>query len=210
MTLIGGGPVPPERLAEALRLAPEAYAADGGGDVAPPPGHRIRAIIGDMDSLADAGAQTARGVPVHPIAEQDSTDLEKCLYSIVAPLYLGVGFLGGRVDHELAALNAVAKNPGKSLILIGREDICLRCPEGGLRFDAGEGDRVSLFPMGPARGTRSSGLRWPVTGLDFAPWDRVGTSNMARGGPVEIGFEGGPVLVILPAAYLGRIADGPR
>ena len=201
--------MPPEGLAAALRRAPEAYAADGGGDVALPPGHRIRAVIGDMDSLRDAEAASARGIPVHPIAEQDSTDLEKCLYSIAAPLYRGVGFLGGRVDHELAALNAVAKNPGKRLILIGREDICLRCPEAGLRFEAERGDRVSLCPMGPARGTRSFGLRWSVTGLDFAPWDRIGTSNMARGGPVEIRFEGGPMLVILPAAHLGRVADQP-
>ena len=201
--------MPPEGLAAALRRAPEAYAADGGGDVALPPGHRIRAVIGDMDSLRDAAAARARGIAVHPIAEQDSTDLEKCLSSIAAPLYLGVGFLGGRVDHELAALNAVAKAPGKRLILIGREDVCLRCPEAGLRFAAEAGDRVSLFPMGAAVGTACSGLRWPVTGLDFAPWDRIGTSNMALGGPVEIRFRGGPMLVILPAAYLDRIADRP-
>ena len=174
----------------------------------PPPGHRLRAVIGDMDSLRDPAALAAAGVALRRIAEQDSTDLEKCLYSIAAPLYLGVGFLGGRLDHELAALNAVAKNPDRRLILIGREDLCLLVPAAGLAFEAAAGDRVSLFPMGPCRGTRSTGLRWPVTGLDFAPGERVGTSNAATGGPVAIGFDGGPMLAILPAAYLGRLARG--
>jgi thiamine pyrophosphokinase len=193
-------------LAAALGLAPEVYAADGGGDVTLPSGHGLRAVIGDMDSLRDAAALDARGVALHPIAEQESTDLEKCLYSIAAPLYLGVGFLGGRVDHELAALNALAKNPEKRLILIGREDLCLLCPAEGLRFEAEEGDRVSFFPMGLTRGTLSTGLRWPVTGLDFAPSARVGTSNSATGGPVEVRFNGAPMLAILPVSYLPRIA----
>ena len=33
VTLVGGGPVDPGQLAAALALAPEAVAADGGGDV---------------------------------------------------------------------------------------------------------------------------------------------------------------------------------
>ena len=38
MTLVGGGPVAPRQLEAALALAPEAVAADGGGDVALPGG----------------------------------------------------------------------------------------------------------------------------------------------------------------------------
>lgn len=161
-----------------------------------------------MDSLDDADRLAAAGVALHPVPEQDSTDLEKCLHSIDAPLYLGVGFLGGRVDHELAALNALARCPGKRLILIGRGDLCFRCPERGTRMMAKEGDRVSFFPFGATRGAHSIGLRWPVTGLDFAPDGRVGTSNAALGGPLEARFEGGPMVVILPRRYLGQaVAD---
>ncbi|TPE53542.1 thiamine diphosphokinase [Amaricoccus solimangrovi] len=204
VTLVGGGPVTPAALAAALALAPEVYAADGGGDVALPAGHRLRAIIGDIDSLGSDPAREG-APPVHRIAEQDTTDLEKCLYSIEAPLYLGVGFLGGRVDHELAALNALARHPERRMILIGESDLCLRCPEAGLRLSAEAGERVSLFPMGPARGTRSVGLTWPVTDLELAPAGRIGTSNSALGGPLEIGFSGGPVLVILPVGHLGQV-----
>lgn len=202
VTLIGGAPAGPGLLARALARAPEAYAADGGGDAALGVAEGLRAVIGDMDSLTQGAALAARGVALRPIAEQDTTDLEKCLYSIEAPLYLGVGFLGGRVDHELAALNAVAKNPGKPLILLGAEDICLRVPEAGLELALAPGTRVSFFPMGPSRGAGSSGLRWPVKGLDFAPGGRIGTSNIADGGEIAARFEGGPMLAILPADYL--------
>lgn len=192
-------------LARALALAPEAYAADGGGGVALPPGYRLRAVIGDLDSLQNREALEATGVPVHWIAEQDSTDLDKCLCSIAAPLYLGVGFLAGRVDHELAALNALAKAAENPLVLIGRDDVCLRCPDAGLELDLPEGERVSLFPMGPARGTHCDGLRWSVTGLDFAPWGRIGTSNIALGGRVRLRFDGGPMMLILPARHLEAV-----
>ena len=75
VTLVGGGPVGPHQLEEALRLAPEAVAADGGGNLALPRGRRFRAVIGDMDSLRDPAALADAGVALHPIAEQDSTDL---------------------------------------------------------------------------------------------------------------------------------------
>ena len=42
VTLVGGGPVDPRQLEVALRLAPEAVAADGGGNLALPGGRRFR------------------------------------------------------------------------------------------------------------------------------------------------------------------------
>lgn len=201
VTLIGGGAVPPEQLSAALALAPEPVAADGGGDVALPPGYEFRAVIGDMDSLRDPGALRARGVPLHAIAEQDSTDLEKCLASVEAPLFLGLGFLGGRLDHCLAAMNALVKNPDKPVVLVGREDICFLCPS-ELVLDLAPGARVSLFPMGSVTGVLSEGLRWPVKGLAMAPDARIGTSNMATGGRLRLGFDAARMLVILPAAVL--------
>jgi thiamine pyrophosphokinase len=204
VTLVGGGPVPPARLAAALALAPEAVAADGGGDVALPDGRDFAAVIGDMDSLNGAAALRARGVPIHRIAEQDSTDLEKCLYSVDAPLILGIGFLGGRIDHHLAAMNALVRNPDRRIVLIGAEDVCLQCPP-DFAFDAAAGTRVSLFPMAPVRGLGSEGLRWPIDGLDFAPDRRIGTSNAATGGRVRLRFDGPGALLILPAELLGPI-----
>ncbi len=205
VTLVGGGPVDPGQLAAALALAPEAVAADGGGDVVLPGGGAFAAVIGDMDSIRELGALRARGVPIHHLVEQDSTDLEKCLYSVEAPLFLGLGFLHGRIDHQLAAMNVLVRYPHRPTILIGGEDLCFLCPP-ELELDLAAGTRVSLFPMAPVRGRVSEGLRWPVAGLAMAPDARIGASNAATGGRVRIGFDAPAMLVILPVAQLGQVA----
>ena len=208
VTLVGGGPVAAERLALALALAPEAVAADSGGDVRLPGGAAFRAVIGDMDSLADPARLAAAGVPLHRLAEQDSTDLEKCLYSVEAPLYLGVGFLDGRLDHTLAALTALTRRPAGRVLLVGAEDVAFLCPpRWEIRLAAGT--RVSLWPLGPVAG-RSEGLRWPIDGLAFRPDARTGTSNEATGGPVRLQVDAPRMIVILPVAHLGAAVASLR
>ena len=84
-----------------------------------PGGARFRAVIGDLDSLRDIAALERAGVPVHRLEEQETTDLEKCLYSVEAPLFVGLGFLGGRIDHHLAAMNALVKFARVPVVLVG-------------------------------------------------------------------------------------------
>jgi thiamine pyrophosphokinase len=194
------------QLAQALALAPEAVGADGGGKHALPEGHAFRAVIGDMDSLRDPARLRAAGVAILEVGEQDSTDLEKCLYSVEAPLFIGLGFLGGRIDHHLAAMNGVVRHAARRVVLIGGADLCCVCPP-DFAIELAAGTRVSLFPMGAVTGMVSEGLRWPVTGLAFAPDARIGTSNIATGGRVRLAFDAPRMLVILPAAQLGRVVD---
>jgi thiamine pyrophosphokinase len=208
VTLVGGAPVDPLVLARALELAPEGVAADGGGDVRLPGGVAFRAVIVDLDSLRDEARLRAAGVPVHRIAEQDTTDLEKCLYSVEAPLFIGLGFLGGRIDHHLAAMNALAKHPGRAVVLVGGE-LCFLCPP-ALALELAPGTPVSLFPMGAVTGVLSEGLRWPVEGLAFRPDGRIGTSNAALGGRLRIGFDAPRMLVVLPSDLLGPVAAAVR
>ena len=144
----------------------------------------------------------AAGVPLHAIAEQDSTDLEKCLCSVEAPLFIGLGFLGGRVDHQLAAMNALAQFPGKRGAAARRRATSASSarPRWSSRCRRAPGSRS--FRWRRLRGRVSQGLRWPVDGLAFAPDGRIGTSNRALGGPVRIGFDAAAMLVILPAGRL--------
>ena len=204
VTLVGGGPVRPGALAAALAVAPVVVAADGGAAVPLPAGTRLTAVIGDLDSVRDPDALRAAGVAVHRIDEQETTDLEKCLYSIDAPAIVGVGFLGGRVDHGLAALNALVRHRGRPTVLVGEADVCFLCPE-LLALDLPEGTRVSFFPLGAATGRVSEGLFWTVAGLGMAPDGTIGTSNRALGGPVRVGFDAPAVIAILPEAFLGQV-----
>ena len=199
VTLLGAGEVMPGALSEALTRAPILVAADGGARLAVEAGHLPEAVIGDMDSLDPATRERIPRDRLYHVAEQDSTDFEKCLSRIRAPFVLGAGFMGGRLDHELAALNVLVRHPGQRCILIGPVDICLHVPP-ALDLPLTPGTRVSLFPMTKVRAT-GEGLRWPVDRVPFDPAGAIGTSNEALG-PVEFTADRPSLLAILPASAL--------
>lgn len=204
VTLIGGGQIDAHDLRDALALAPNVAAADGGADAALAHGLMPQAVWGDFDSISDHARAVIAPERLHHITEQDSTDFEKCLSRIIAPLVIAVGFSGARQDHFLAALSTLAKGIGPACILIAGDDIITRAPA-QIALDVAPGTRVSLFPMGAFSG-RSTGLKWPIDGLDFAPARRVGTSNQATG-PITLHIDG-PMLLILPRAELANLARG--
>jgi len=199
VVLVGGGACESAVLAAAVAGAGCVVAADGGAARVLDLGRMPDAVYGDLDSLsAAAQAALAPGV-LRPVAEQDSTDFDKCLRHISAPLVLGYGFLGARLDHELAALNVLARRAAQPCVLVGAEDVVCLCPP-RLAFEVPVGARVSLFPMAPVTG-RSAGLRWPIDGLAFAPAAMSGTSNAATG-PVRLEMDAPGMLLILPVSAL--------
>ncbi len=202
ITLVGAGQARKGQLQAALAHAPYLVAADGGAQMVLNYGRTPKKVIGDFDSINRLNLAKIPAGDRHRIAEQDSTDFEKCLARLRAPLILGVGFLGARLDHQLAAFNALVRNPGGPCILIGERDIVFHLP-GEAGFDLAPGSRVSLFPMATVRG-RSDGLDWPIDGLEFAPAGRIGTSNRVTDGKVRLAFDGPGMLVILPLAALGE------
>ena len=199
MTLIGGADVDNQGLKRALALAPTLVAADGGADAALIEGLMPDAVIGDFDSLSESARQCIPEERQHRISDQDSTDLDKCLGNIQAPLIIGVGFSGARQDHQLAAYNSMVRHPAQRCILLGSDEIVFLCPP-SLRLDLPAGTRLSLFPMGAVEGV-SDGLQWPIAGLNFAPDGRVGTSNQTTG-PVHLSLTAPKMLVILPDQVL--------
>ena len=200
VTLLGGADLAPEDLNMALPIAPAVVCADGGARHALAHGLDPLAVIGDMDSLPPEAA-AAFADRLHPVAEQDTTDLDKALGRVEAPLVLALGVLGGRLDHELAALHALALHPHRPCLLLGAESLCALCPP-RLALDAP--GLVSLFPLGPVS-ARSSGLRWPLDGLALDPLGRIGTSNAAAG-PWSVEPAAPRLLVILPRQGLPLLA----
>lgn len=202
-TLIGGGAVGVNDLETALALAPELVAADGGAAAALAAGYMPRAVIGDFDSIPETVRARIPASRLFSIREQESTDFDKALRSVAAPLVVAVGFLGDRVDHQLAAFNVLVRHAHRPCILLGAHEVVFHAPA-RLRLDLLAGDVVSLFPMGRVTG-RSDGLEWPIDGLHFAPDGRVGTSNRALG-PVTIETDGPGMLTILPRRALMAVA----
>ena len=200
VTLVGGGALRGEDLSAALEHAPILAAVDGGADAAISSGHMPSAVIGDLDSVSEALRARLPADIIHEVPEQDSTDFDKALRHLAVPLVLAVGFTGARLDHELAVFHSLALHPEHKCIVIGDRDIVFLAPR-RLRIDLAAGTRVSLFPMRRVSG-RSTGLRWPIDGLILHPSERIGTSNEASGGTVEIETDAPGLLVILPRLEL--------
>lgn len=200
VTLLGGGRLAAGTVSELLAFAPILVACDGAAAEALAMGLVPARVVGDLDSLDDATRARLDPGTVYEIAEQDSTDFEKALRTTEAPLILGAGFMGGRLDHELACYNALVRYPERACILVGEEDICFHAP-GPVVLELDPGCRVSLFPMAAVT-VDATGLEYPLDRLALAPWGRVGTSNRAVADRVEIVADGPGLLVILPRAAL--------
>lgn len=200
VTLVGGGPVTRRDLALALARAPCLVAADGGADRALAAGRLPQVVIGDLDSLSKAGRAAVGPGRLHHVPEQDTTDFDKALRNIVAPFVLAVGVAGARIDHALAVMNVLVRRHRQCCLLIGPQDVVFHAPA-DLTLKLRPGDRLSLFPLGPVQG-ESSGLRWPIKGLAFAPGGMIGTSNEVTGPQVRLAFDTPGMLVILPRARL--------
>jgi thiamine pyrophosphokinase len=199
VTLVGGGDLGRDDLEWALSLAPFLVAADGGAGHALAQNHLPRAVIGDFDSISpDVTAQIPSDRLFH-LAEQDTTDFDKALRSIRAPLVLAVGFLGGRVDHQLAALNTLVQHQGPPCILLGSHEVIFHLPS-RIALPLVAKETVSLFPL-RAVSARSFGLEWPLEGLRMKPGGQIGTSNRALG-PITISVDGPGLLAMVPRWHL--------
>ena len=199
VVFLGGGHASAADLADALTICGKLVAVDGGLVTAQTAGRMPDAVIGDMDS---APPEALARVPIarqHQVSEQQSTDFDKALRSVAAPVVVGLGFCGGRVDHQLAAFHTLLVHADRPCILVGADEVIVMAPpQVSLEMVAGE--VVSLFPMLPVQG-RSTGLEWPIDGLAFDPARFVGTSNRATG-EVTLMMDTPGMLLIVPKRYL--------
>ena len=204
VVLVGAAPV---EIGPALETLPDSWpliAADGGADALLKIGRRPDLVIGDMDSAGPLPDD----LPQLPLAGQDDTDFEKCLARICAPLIVGLGFLEGRLDHTLAAMHALtALSHDQPVMLVGDTDLVLRL-RGDIAFEAKPGKRVSVWPLGSQAFHSSTGLKWPLDGLQMAPGRLIGTSNLAAGGTVRINAGSGDgYAVIMPREAAPSLID---
>ncbi len=189
---------------DALALAPVCVAADGGAELARRAGVAPQAVIGDFDSVSPETLALTPPDRRIQVTAQDNTDFDKALCHIIAPVVVGVGFLGARLDHQLAALHVLAARAERACVLIGESEIAFLCPP-QIAVATRSGDVVSLFPLSQVAGT-STGLRWEIGGLTFDPTTFIGTSNEAKG-PLALTMNGPGMIVILPRAHLAEVTQ---
>jgi len=175
-------------------------AADGGVKAALNTGFLPQAIIGDMDSVDRLG-DLPKSIRQILLSGQDDTDFEKCLKLIDAPLIVGFGFLDGRFDHSLAALNALARlHHDRPIFLVGANDVLLRLC-GDFQVTVNIGTRFSIWPLGCQHFLRSTGLEWALDDLTMEMGRHSGTSNRSTANRISIAAgKGDGYLAIAPLA----------
>jgi len=200
VVLVGGADVDGELLKRYAQLP--IVAADGGANHLRQTSLIPRAIIGDFDSVADPDHWWSLA-EVIKIEEQDTTDFEKCLYTVDAPCFIAMGFSGNRLDHTLATLHVMQKfHQSKRVILAGKDDaVCVFCEETELRLPVGT--RVSVYPLNRVEFKSSHGLKYPLDGLVMQQGEMIGTSNVSDDSIVQITPDGnGCYALIIPSNQL--------
>jgi thiamine pyrophosphokinase len=200
-----GGETPEPGLGAALAKQGDLIvAADSGLLAAVAAGIRPDWIIGDMDSLDEAGrldlldsypAERVRRFP----RDKDFTDTELALSLLweqgCDETWL-VGGGGGRLDHILGIRSLFERERSPDRWVTAAEDI--RLVEDRFTVSLKAGSIFSVFPLGAGPwDAESQGLHWSLAGL---PWNRgfIGLSNVADEGAVSIRVRAGRFMVILP------------
>ena len=187
-------------------------AADGGAIGARNAGLTPHLVVGDADSLGEAGLAdlAAAGIAVErsPV-DKDESDTELAVLACLArgaSSITVVGSLGGRLDHELAniwllALPALGARPVQ--ILDGRTRVRLvRAPgEDGRavrRELAGRpGDLVTLLPLGEhVEGITTENLRYPLRDEPLRVGPARGLSNVRLTDTAAVTVRRGLLLVV--------------
>ncbi len=188
--------------------ADRVLAVDSGLHLATRLGLAVDVVIGDLDSVDQDLLSRAlrRGVEteVHP-RDKDHTDLALALAHAArlgSRRIVVVGGAGGRLDHGLANLHAladpsladievVAHFGGADVTVVRQVTRPLDGPVGGL---------VSLIAVdGPARGVTTQGLRWDLADAVLDPTSTRGVSNELLTPPAHVTVADGVLLAIQPA-----------
>ena len=196
--LIGAGPSTAELIREISVFSDAIVAADGGFRAAENAGARAILVVGDMDSQHDLPTDQA----VAHIADQETTDFQKCLSVCDAHIFLGVGFLGGRLDHQLAAFSALLNEP-RPVILMDEAQLVFVVPQ-KFSIDLEAETPVGFYPMVPVEASLR-GVRWPLSNAVMSPMGQIATSNIALGGALEITVDRPGLLAILPRRDLEAV-----
>lgn len=212
LLVVGAGSVDVELLNTLAEQDFNVVAADGGANHCADIGLVPDAIIGDMDSL-NSGHKWPQSCERIEIAEQETTDFEKCLYATRSPFVVALGMVGNRLDHTLATFDVAARYAaGRPIIFVGGEDVAIAV-SGPYAMENLPNSRLSVHPLQSVWFARSEGLEYPLAGLHLAPGLRTGTSNRTLNGQVKIlpaTDDSGTYMVILDAGELSNVIEQMR
>lgn len=196
--ILANGKPPSKRLFKKyFALADWFICADGGANTAARFKHTPDLIIGDLDSIKKETLAVFSNVDVKKLNDQNSTDLEKALIQSIRKKYKEIvvlGATGGRLDHAIGNLSALAKFSSKAHITfiddLGkyvaiRHSIELNFPIGTI---------ISLLPLSRCSGIVTKGLKWNLKNEALELGVRESTSNVVVSSSVNIKVKKGRLI----------------
>lgn len=186
VVVITGAAAVPSRAVAAIPAGALVIAVDGGLDHARAAGIVPDRLVGDLDSITDAGLRWAEAhidIVRHP-ADKDETDTQLALRLALEEGAEEVTLIGGgdRLDHTLAAIGALAAPHLAALAGLdawwdGQHFALLHAPR-RLELDAPDGSTISVIAVDGAPAVVSiTGVRWPLDHHELSALDGLGVSN---------------------------------
>ena len=194
------------RIVELIPSSAIVLAVDGGLDAALDAGLRPSGLIGDLDSVSDAGltwAEEHATIARHPTDKvQTDTELALLFAADMQPERLTMIGGGDRLDHTVAALGALAAARLAAVPVLdgwwnGQHLDVIHGP-GRRTLHLELGSTLSLLAIGPrCHGVRVSGVRWPLDDHTLDPVVGLGVSNEVTdpGGEVPVAVSNGALTI---------------
>jgi len=223
-TVMGDGVEPPSGVARVLvvlagagfaheRLRAEAarssavVAADAGAVLCLAAGLVPSAVVGDFDSIDSATLSRFAPATLHPSPDPATNDLEKALAWVAAQhgasaevvLAAGGGVDGGRVDHAIANLGPLLREPHARLSMVDGEGRLLALRAGSMELVGLGGRRLSFLPWSLHGVTVSeTGVRYPLDRARLS-LGGIGVSNVLEADLARVTVHDGVALVWIEA-----------
>jgi thiamine pyrophosphokinase len=213
--IVSGSPVgsAPELVAHLASHVGFVVAVDSGAEVVRAAGVRPDLVLGDFDSIDPQLLASLRAEGVESVAYdayKDSSDLELALAMLRQRGFttlIATNVLGGRIDHELAALGNLAASveQGAKTVLVEETESCVFLTASADRgegvlglefFSAPAPALISLVPWGGEAIVSIQGVEWELDHAVLAPASSRGVSNVLRATHVDIKVHAGTVIVV--------------
>jgi thiamine pyrophosphokinase len=205
VVVAGGGPLS-SCAAESVPPGVLVIAADEGLEHARALGLDVALAVGDFDSASPEAVASAEAagtrIERHP-TDKDATDLELALdaaSNLRPSRILVLAPRGGRLDHELAVLLALASDryaDSQIDALLGEAHV--HVVRGARTLEGEAGELVSLLAVnGPAEGVTTDGLVYPLRRETLEPGSTRGVSNAFAAPHARVELARGVLLAIRP------------
>jgi thiamine pyrophosphokinase len=199
--ILANGNPPSKRLfRKYLSSADWFICADGGANTAVRFGSIPHLIIGDFDSVRKETLRIFSKVERQKLKDQNSTDLEKSLTTAIRKKcteIIVLGATGGRLDHAIGNLSALAKFSHQTIIKF-IDDSGEFIPVGRtLDIILPVGTTISLLPLSRCTGIITTGLKWNLNNESLQLGIRESTSNIVALCQVNIKVRSGNLIAFV-------------